>query len=149
MGKCKNCDGKGYYMIPSPVDKMFQESTSCRECWGTGDDQAVLEATVVPDYVKVYKEFWEPLVTDCIGSLDRDKVMRELYDYKTMLTEVSKVYEEISGLSKPTTRSDVILQELHNRFIDRDILIEFINDLAYMEDHDGMISLETLKAALG
>lgn len=62
------------------------------------------------DYKKTYQDFWKPLVeTD--GKLDQDKVMRELHDYKTVLDEVPKVYDHVTGgqIGKPNTRAEHVI----------------------------------------
>lgn len=62
------------------------------------------------DYKDTYQKFWKALVeTD--GQLDPDKVMRELHDYKTVLDEVPKVYDHVTGgrISKPNTRAEHVI----------------------------------------
>lgn len=57
------------------------------------------------DYEKTYNDFWKDLVEDDNGSLNRDKVMRELADYHNVMQQVSLVYDDITGgrISKPNT----------------------------------------------
>jgi hypothetical protein len=56
------------------------------------------------DYKETYRKFWKALVeTD--GKLDLDKVMRELHDYSFLLDQVPKVYDHVSGISKPNTHA--------------------------------------------
>jgi hypothetical protein len=57
------------------------------------------------DYKQDYEEFWKAIVENPDGTLDKDKVMRELHDYRFMLHEVPKVYCHITGnrISKPNT----------------------------------------------
>lgn len=63
------------------------------------------------DYVATFEKFWRELVCNSDGTLNRDAVMRELHDYNTVLEEVPKVYDHITGgiFSKPNTRSAVII----------------------------------------
>ena len=49
------------------------------------------------DYEKTYNDFWKDLVEDDNGSLNRDKVMRELADYHNVMQQVSLVYDDITG----------------------------------------------------
>jgi hypothetical protein len=57
-------------------------------------------------YQQVYEEFWKPIV-ETEGQLDKDKVMRELSDYRFLLQEVPKVYCHVSGgvISYPNTHA--------------------------------------------
>lgn len=73
------------------------------------------------DYKRVYEEYWKDLVeTD--GQLDKDKVMRELSDYRFMLEQVPKVYCHVSGnrISKPNTYAFEVIQE-HDRQREEDV----------------------------
>ncbi|AYJ75297.1 hypothetical protein BSP36_210 [Bacillus phage BSP36] len=96
-------------------------------------------------YEETYDSFWKGIVEEPIGELDLDKVKRELADYKIMLEEVPVVYEEIAGLSKPLTRSDVIIAALYDRFIHKE---DAISDLEQMAE-DGKVSIEQIKEYFG
>lgn len=64
------------------------------------------------DYETTYDEFWRDLVeTD--GSLDLDKVKRELHDYARVLDNVPKVYCHITHgrISKANTPADAVISE--------------------------------------
>ena len=71
------------------------------------------------DAERVWEDFWEPLVSvdGVYGLADLEKIKRELYDYRMVMQEVSKVYYEISNgkLSKPNTDAIHIIQEHHDR----------------------------------
>ena len=49
------------------------------------------------DYQKTFKEFWKVLVCNSDGSLNLDKVQRELHDFHTLMGNVGKVYDHITG----------------------------------------------------
>lgn len=72
------------------------------------------------DYMATFNEFWRDLVTDESGQLDLDKVARELADYKMVLGEVPKVYDELTGgrLSKPHTAAHHVIAEANDRAAD-------------------------------
>lgn len=57
------------------------------------------------DYEQTFRDFWENIVTFPDGTLNPDAVMRELHDYRTMLIEVPKVYDYVTGgiFTKPNT----------------------------------------------
>lgn len=44
------------------------------------------------DYVRLYEEFWKELVENADGTLNKDQVMRELFDYKTVMGHCSEIY---------------------------------------------------------
>lgn len=63
------------------------------------------------DYEQTYRDFWAPIVqTD--GTLDPDKVKRELHDFKLVIDEVPKVYRHITGdrISKPLTEAIHVIE---------------------------------------
>lgn len=65
----------------------------------------------------VFEEFWAPIVSTADGELDILQVKKELCDYKTLMDNVTKVYEHIGGFSKPNTSPFFIIQA-HDRAID-------------------------------
>ena len=62
------------------------------------------------DVDKVYKEFWEELITTN-GKLDIEKIKKELHDYHFILEQIPKVYSEVTDnkISKPNTYADEII----------------------------------------
>lgn len=81
----------------------------------------------------VYEHFWKALVEKEDGSLNVDQVKKELADYKIMLDEVPKVYNELAGLSKPLTRAEAIISIVEDRMIDRQMAYD---DLINMDSLD-------------
>jgi hypothetical protein len=66
-----------------------------------------------PDYERTYDSFWRSIVEHPDGTLNRERVMRELHDYHRVMREVSAVYSHITdgALSKPAyTARDVIAE---------------------------------------
>lgn len=80
-----------------------------------------------PDYMITYREFWAHIV-ELEGSLNFDQIARELHDYREMMCEVSKVYEELAGLSKPNTAAVHILDGAERRYAE--IYADFACDQA-------------------
>lgn len=70
-------------------------------------DQNLLKSA--DDYVKTYHDYWQELVEDKNGNLDKDKVMRELHDYHTLIEQVPKVYEYVTG---GATANPMVLPEV-------------------------------------
>jgi len=76
-----------------------------------------LERVPEPAHMKVYREFWAPLI-ETSGKLDLDKVARELSDYRMVMEEVGKAYCELTGgaLSKPNTAAAHVIDFTERNF---------------------------------
>ena len=76
------------------------------------------------------EEFWKDIVYTN-GKLDEKKVMKELADFYFIIDEVPKVYCEITGglLSKIMYKSEVVLAEFNERFLDKEITKEDVKDI--------------------
>ncbi|UPI11962.1 hypothetical protein [Bacillus phage SBSphiJ1] len=96
-------------------------------------------------YEGTYESFWKDIVEKPNGELDIDLVKKELADYKIMLEEVPAVYEEVSGLTKPLTRADVVITALYDNFIHKE---DALFDLELMAE-EGKVSLEQIKEYFG
>lgn len=87
---------------------------------------------------KVFKEFWKELVTNEDGSLNSEAVKNELYDYKCMMDEVSKVYYDLTGgfFSKPNTIAPHVIEaaERQNRINLYQGLDDLVKDEEITED---------------
>ena len=60
----------------------------------------------MPDFMKLYLEFWAPLVEDEAGIIDKTQLAKELYDYYYLLVRVNAVIPYITGGSC-TAESDI------------------------------------------
>ena len=60
---------------------------------------------------KEYIYFWKDIIENEDGTLNKDQIMRELYDFSVLIRNVSKVYCHITGgaVSKPLTDPDVVI----------------------------------------
>lgn len=60
----------------------------------------------------VWADFWAPIVAPD-GVLNLEQVKAELHDYYTLICEVPKVYDHITGgrISKPNTLASVVIAE--------------------------------------
>ena len=74
----------------------------------------------VPDYMRTWREWWAPLLSGGAQDgpsqpgprpADLTAIMRELHHYGAMMTEVAKVYDELTGgrISKPNTAAFHVL----------------------------------------
>lgn len=75
-----------------------------------------IEALGAPDYMVGYWRHWSHIVEPTNGGIDRDAVARELFDYRMVLDEVPKVYDELAGLSKPHTAAHHVIAAAQERF---------------------------------
>ncbi len=65
---------------------------------------------IPPEVVHAWETWWKDIVAPK-GRLNREAVMRELYDYGVILDGASKVYDHITGgmISKPNTDPSVVI----------------------------------------
>jgi hypothetical protein len=68
------------------------------------------------DYKQGYEDFWKELVENPDGTLDKDKVARELHDYRFLMKQAGQVYCHVTRglISKTNTYALPIIQE-HDR----------------------------------
>lgn len=74
------------------------------------------EEQLEPEVISVFEEFWADIVCPN-GQWNLDQVKRELHDYHNCLTEVPKVYMEITRglMSKPNYLADEVLRVHEDR----------------------------------
>lgn len=130
----KSVEGEGY---------RDQSIAGCVACdWRRPEDWDSLAAfaehakTVgAPDYMVTYWNDWATHVEAPTGTLNRDAVARELFDYGVVMEEASKVYEELAGLSKPNTAAHHVISgaEHKYRFEHADLIL---HDLLPLIDGD-------------
>ncbi len=96
------------------------------------------------NYQKVYEKHWKDIVENQDGSLNKDQIMRELADYNVMLNNVPKVYMEVANLSKPLTKPEAVISNLHENWVRRDVLKDDLKRATedggiYWEDIDRLV----------
>lgn len=66
---------------------------------------------------KVYDEFWKRIV-EPDGVLDFEQVKKELFDYHTVIGEVTKVYGHITSnqFTKPTTAAEAVIDATEEHY---------------------------------
>jgi len=76
------------------------------------------------------REEWKNLVSKN-GKMNESLVLDELEDYGVMLREVPKVYCEITGglLSKPLYNAETVLAEFEDRYYDKEITKDDVEDM--------------------
>ena len=77
---------------------------------------------------QVYNEFWKPILFKD-GMIDVDQLKKELYDFHTLIDNVSKVYCHITGnqVSKSLTDPDVVCSLADEYY--NEIYLEHIEDM--------------------
>ena len=91
------------------------------------------------DIEREWKEFWEPIVCPN-GVLDLEQVKKELFDFRVIMQNVSRVYDHVTGgrISKVTTDSQHVIDEYENT-IRREMekvqpILQKLRKLATVED---------------
>ena len=51
----------------------------------------------MPDFMKLYLEFWAPLIEDEAGIIDKIQLAKELYDYYYLITKYQSVIPYVTG----------------------------------------------------
>jgi hypothetical protein len=92
---------------------------------------------------QVYQEFWKGIVEDENGIVDMEQIKKELADYRVLLQEVPKVYDELAGFSKPHTRAGVIIDAVNERMIDKQIAFDDLTQSA--ENGEIILTVDMLK----
>jgi hypothetical protein len=82
------------------------------------------------DYEQTYTRFWQHLVENPDGSLNRDAVQRELADYQFLIGQVPIVYDEVTGgrVSDPRAMGHAVIsifQERLQQTLDEAVVEQF------------------------
>ena len=80
---------------------------------------AHLQAVGAPPYLVQYWQTWASLVEAPDGTISRDAIARELADYLALTADVSTVFDELTGLSKPNTSPYLIIDRAGERARER------------------------------
>ena len=92
---------------------------------------------------EIYESFWKDIVENEDGSINKEQLIKELADYKMIMSEVSKVYSELAGLSKPDTRAEYILGAVEEKMIDKQIAFDDL--MQYREGREVVIHIDVLR----
>lgn len=133
MSECK-CPSCGKMVEPiinfsDPEQRNDPPWAECPEChFCTGNRENEKEAFLFFKYLgdcvptdmkdKTFEEFWKKIVCNPNGSLNIEQVKKELFDYYSMMEEVTKVYFRITGgmISKVNTKSDCVIAEAEEHY---------------------------------
>ncbi|MED2945461.1 hypothetical protein P4284_24445 [Bacillus swezeyi] len=92
----------------------------------------------------IYESFWKGIVENDDGTFNTEQVKKELCDYKNLLENASQVYSSFTRYSNPMTDSQFVIDEINEKYIRKDILVEDIKEIAA----EGVISVEEIKELL-
>jgi len=94
---------------------------------------------------KNYQEFWKDIVENKDGTLNKEQVKKELFDYSMVMDNCSSAYSEMTGgeISKPNTYFSEVLRIFQEEFLHNDIVKDDIRDM--LKDVD---DIEALKSEL-
>jgi hypothetical protein len=106
--------------VPGGPDRNQVAACTCgarpaADLHGTAWFSSHLQETGSADYLVGYWRDWADVVEAPDARLSRDQVARELHDYRVVMGEASKVYEELAGLSKPNTAAHHIITRAEER----------------------------------
>ena len=78
-------------------------------------------ADIDPEILQIYLDFWRPLVAPQ-GVVDMTQVLKELYDYRTLMKSASLVYDAVTcgRISKVNTIPSAVIAEFED-YVDRQI----------------------------
>lgn len=74
-------------------------------------------STETPDYMTAYADRWAEIVQNEDGTLNLDKVARELADYDALMTRVTEVYLAVTAerIGGPGARAQAVIDAVNER----------------------------------
>lgn len=92
-------------------------------------------STDTPDYMQSYADHWQSIVENEDGTLNKDQVARELFDYTTLIGNATEVYLAVTGerFGKVTTSPSAVIDAANERISE-----------ALAEDSDWWIATDQL-----
>ena len=105
----------------SEYDKKQKPIEVCSYC-GVGTEGVKLQKRLCVNCTKslkesweVYNDFWKDIV-EKKGEIDKDQLVRELYDWHYVMEQLPSIYSEITGglLSKPMYSKETVLSAYYD-----------------------------------
>lgn len=64
-----------------------------------------------------YEKFWKVLVENPDGTVNKEHLMKELYDFSMLIFNLQELYDRITNgrISHPATKPEEILEEFEQR----------------------------------
>lgn len=109
-------EGKGCTLCGADATHIYGDMYVCYHCHPKSSELEIEQA---------WEEFWVPIIMSN-GELDIAQIKRELFDYRQFMTEVSKVYDHITGgvISKANTKAAavrVVFEDRLRKMIDEEL----------------------------
>jgi len=97
------------------------------------------------DPTEIYETFWKDLVENLDGTINKDRLIRELSDYYWLLSSVSLVYDHVTGgrISKPNTLPEEVIVEADDYM--RKLFDEELEELDRIGKEDIQIEVEMME----
>lgn len=90
-----------------------------------------------------YNEFWKEIIENEDGTLNKEQIKKELFDYSMVMDNCTRAFMEMTNglVSKPNTKFFEVLSIFQDKFLDADItkddvkeMIEKIDDIQELKD---------------
>jgi hypothetical protein len=91
---------------------------------------------------KVYQEFWKDIVENEDGTLNKEQVKKELFDYNKVMENCTSAYCEMTcyEISNPNTYFSEVLRIFQEEFLHKGIVKDDIRDM--LKDVDDIAALK-------
>lgn len=66
---------------------------------------------------EVYEKEWKEVVENEDGTINRSALEQVLVEYSRLMDNVTEIYDELTGFSKPHTPASVIIGSVNERYI--------------------------------
>lgn len=95
---------------PDPDDAAYRASQGDTDCTH-GCDWCCSPPQLAPEVLDVWESFWKRICANPDGSLNLEAIQKELFDFHTVMEEVSKVYDAVTGgkISKVNTKAEHVI----------------------------------------
>lgn len=99
------------------------------------------------DYIQKYEDFWKNIVENGNGFLNKDQIMRELFDYSMVMNNCERAYDLMTGgiISKASTKFEVVEGIFCDKYIMKDDHTIWGYDSDLLDILDDAETLEELK----
>lgn len=99
------------------------------------------------DYIQKYEEFWKYIIENEDKTLNKDQIMRELFDYSMVMNNCERAYDLMTGgiISKASTKFKVVEEIFCDKYIMKDDHTIYGYDSDLLDILDDAETLEELK----
>lgn len=96
---------------------------------------------------KVYQEFWKDIVENENGTLNKEQVKKELFDYSKVMENCASAYNEMTcwEISNPNTYFSEVLRIFQEEFLHKGIVKDDIRDMLKDVDDIAVLKIELIE----